>query len=268
MRADDAETELRGLLRDGIPRLTAPPDRMARVRHRVALRTRRRAAVATAVTCVVAVIALTVPSAGGPFAREAAPGAAPSPDPVATVGGQVRDSSAAPGHRLLFRFPSADVRVKLPEHWQAEEVPGGGFAIGYAADQPLGPAARCPDPTVGAFACVPLRRLTDGGTVVAVLAPGPRFKVPHVPAPFHGMLSPAPPYTPGPDPDCRALGGTTELQALGRIKDAVPVVAYACVRGTSPGAVVRAKSILAATVFDGVPRPGDPAPTPPGTPGA
>ncbi|MDI5962913.1 hypothetical protein [Streptantibioticus silvisoli] len=255
-RGDDAETDLgefalRRLLEAGVPRLSAPADRMRQVHRRVVRRRRRRAAMVGAVTCVAAILALAGPLARGPARDDTAlPAGVPPLAAIPTVGDSpVGAAAAGPGGWLLLPFGGTDIGVVLPRHWQAEMVPGNGFAVGYATDGTLGPPKSCPDPAVGAFACLPVKGLPANGMAFAFLAGVPKDRVTVAHKPFEGGFFFKPPRSPRPDKDCAIIGGTREMEAIGGIGHAMGPVAYVCMRGTSQAQLDLAKSVLDSAVF-------------------
>ncbi|MFE9611706.1 hypothetical protein [Streptomyces sp. NPDC006012] len=192
---DDTEAGLRLLLEEGVPRLVAPADRMARVRGRVRLRRRRRVAAAGGLAALaVAAVAFTV-GARGP--------ASSGPDWSHTVPA----ASLAPVATLMDR--SRPLRVVLPDGWRTlTATDAHGTSVGFAASQAL----RRPAPADCVTAqddlltqCRPLRKLETGGVLMAFRYGdgAARWTAPEAPLRVGAAHSPA--------EGCAALGGDQEI---------------------------------------------------------
>ncbi|MFE4825991.1 hypothetical protein [Streptomyces sp. NPDC056672] len=249
------EQELRILLERAVPRLPAPEERLRRVRERVRRARRRRrtgGAAAAAVTgLVLAGTFLPGVLRGGPQPQPLPP-AAPGPSVTERRDSAAQDPTGrpdraasqtptptptqeppAPGDRYRFE-PVAGLILRLPEHWQALDMPEDGAlkltALGYVSSEPLTAYGRpCVPKTKGG--CLPVRSLPPGGALVTF-------------EPLNGLATPAKVQRPpvlhasdDPSPDCRVIGGTRQFTGLLGDK-AVPATAVAitlCVSGDAPG---------------------------------
>ncbi|MFJ3445824.1 hypothetical protein ACIPM2_32145 [Streptomyces sp. NPDC086081] len=198
--------EVRALLERAVPQLTAPADRMGRIRHRVRRRRLRRTAAAAAVALVAAAIAVW-PGTGWPPGREPA-----SVPPAATA--------SADTHEWVVRFPDAgNLVLTLPDGWQARTVARTDRpTMVYAATQSLSPGAVEPGCAEGlahrrdAFACAPLTALERGGAIVS-FAP---VEAPDTTLPLTATLSP----TAALGEACKGLGGRLEYPARSVVRSA------------------------------------------------
>ncbi|WP_405985436.1 hypothetical protein [Streptomyces sp. NBC_00872] len=259
----EQEQELRILLERAVPRLPAPEERLRRVRERVRrARRRRRTGGAAAAAVTGLVLAGTFlpgvlrggpqpqpqplpPAAPGPSVTEwrdsagqdptGRPDRAASQDPTAspTPTPTPTQEPPAPGDRYRFE-PVAGLILRLPEHWQALDMPEDGAlkltALGYVSSEPLTAYGR-PCVRKSKDACLPVRSLRPGGALVTF-------------EPLNGLATPAKVQRPpvlhasdDPSPDCRVIGGTRQFTGLLGDK-AVPATAVAvtlCVSGDAPG---------------------------------
>ncbi|AUY53367.1 hypothetical protein [Streptomyces sp. CB01881] len=185
----EEEHELRVLLQRAAPHLTAPTDRMDRIRER-ADRTRRRrrtAALAAGLTTGLVAAALaaapalapghpadalhpatgTPPLAGAPSATAPTLATdAPSPGPTVLPSASP-STSLPPGGRPLWFPDIGGVIVDLPAGWSSAVVPAAEplASTGYVASEPFGTKAPCPPQQAG---CGPLGRITEGGALVTL----------------------------------------------------------------------------------------------------
>ncbi|MFD5086798.1 hypothetical protein ACFWOG_29700 [Kitasatospora sp. NPDC058406] len=257
----EVEDELRILLHLAAPHLTAPDDRMARVRERAA-RTRRRrrtAALSTglAVGLTAAVLAAAPALAPGPPGTALAPGSsgpvAPGSVPPGASASASPDAapSASPSRSTgsdtggPVRFPELDgVIIDIPPDWYRLSVPGTdnrkddtAYARGYTASQPLVGELGCPTRNgTRERVCLADGALDAGGMLVGLTL----VRDPVVTGEQKGQTGPL--FYAVPEKSCVVQGGTrtlrgyrtvqapsgpavVELTACLRVSDAVSVLA-------------------------------------------
>ncbi|MFD7502558.1 hypothetical protein [Streptomyces sp. NPDC059850] len=279
---------LRRLADAGTPPLTAPEDRMERVRHRVARARRRRTAVVAA-PMVVALIAGAVSLATAlRDGRSAEPG---STTPATTPG---PDRTATPRKVLKLPDVSGDLglRVSVPDDWRVavpHRVDGADGADGAeGTDAPAsetyvlaGPAAhetsstaagQTPGSTPGMASRAPQSTAsiappstTDGscGEPLQDARYGPELCLPVTRLPENSALllwrresydrpeRDRPVERSLPSPVCRELGGTAFLkrrQPLPGHPDST-IAAYACLASPDSALVARVKAALSSARF-------------------
>ncbi|WP_456212193.1 hypothetical protein [Streptomyces sp. LZ34] len=251
------EAELRALLERGVPRLSAPAQRMRRVQQLVVRRRRRRVAgvvgaagVAGGVAAAVTLAVLGQVPAGGP--RD--PGATyqvPAASPTATV--------------PVFRYPGLDgLTVRLPDGWSGRGVRGGegAGAVGLAGNRPAAVVKdRCTDIRRYCLAPDELRR--GEGLLVMRLASKKALRATDQRARMADTR---------PGDSCRLAGGTRELLGW-RAAAGEPglsggsgpdelIIASVCLNRPSAVTLEQVRSILGSAVFGGNADPDpDPGPT-------
>ncbi|MFE0174758.1 hypothetical protein ACFWZ2_20785 [Streptomyces sp. NPDC059002] len=160
-RAEREERELRVFLERAVPQMSAPPDRIGRVRQRAA-RNRRRRIVAGAAASVagLALAGVLLPGLSGGGGTGAVPPAATPPP--------------APEAERAVSYPELDaLRLRLPEGWRAleigEDARSKSPATGFAGTQRLAPYKQ-PCHALGADGwCSPLERLDPDRGMLLVL---------------------------------------------------------------------------------------------------
>ncbi|MFI0777877.1 hypothetical protein [Streptomyces sp. NPDC021212] len=267
-----AATGLRRLAEADTPPLTAPEDRMERVRHRV-VRARRRRTAVVAAPVVVALIAGAVSLATGlRDGRSAGPG---STTPATTPG---PDRSATP--RKVLEMPDVaggmSLRVSVPGDWRVPEPHRADgmdgmdgmdasetYVLAYpAAHETSSTVSRTPDSTPSTVAPTRTGDRACGDSLKEARY-GPELCLPVTRLPKNSALvlwrresydrpgKDLPVQRSTPTPVCRGLGGTAFLsrrQPLPGHPDST-VAAYACLASADPALVERVKDALSSARF-------------------
>ncbi|WP_066952853.1 hypothetical protein [Streptomyces lushanensis] len=257
--AYDDERELRILLERAVPRLPAPEERLSRVRERVrrARRRRRTGGAAAAAVTGLMLAGTFLPGAlrGGP---EPLPPAAPGPsvterrDPVAGQDPTGGPDPAPTSSGVPFRFEHvAGLTLRLPEGWQAVDMPGfGGLksaARGYASSERLtayGQGESCPKKAKDSV-CVPLQALAPGGALLTL--------TPVIGVDMSGKIQRPPELYASAEPSevCRGIRGTREYAGLlgGSTTPVTAVGVTLCVSGDAPGTVEDVRAMVTGADF-------------------
>ncbi|MEU1803945.1 hypothetical protein [Streptomyces sp. NPDC019937] len=269
-----AAAGLRRLADADTPPLTAPEDRMERVRHRV-VRARRRRTAVVAAPMVVALIAGAVSLATGVRdGRPAGPGGttpatAPAPDRTAAPRKVLRLPDIAGGMDLRVSVPG-DWRVPRPRRVDGTSTPASETYVlaGPAADETSSTAAGTvsrPPSTLGSTASTvsPNPGGTGCGDPLKEALYGPELCLPVNRLPENSALvlwrresydrpeKRLPVRRSDPTPVCRELGGTAFLslrQPLPEHPDST-VAAYACLASADPTLVEHVKDALTSARF-------------------
>ncbi|WP_046507260.1 hypothetical protein [Streptomyces odonnellii] len=248
------ERELRILLERTVPRLPAPEGLLGRVRER-ARRTRRRRRTAAAAAVAVTGLAVAGTVLPGllreipePVPPAASASAVPGP-PALEVPAPAGTAWQAPRAGSGVRFEHvAGVTLRLPEHWQALEVPDDGrlkvAARGFVSSQRLTPYG-LPCPVKSPKSCVPVAALgpDDALLTLAPLAMDGLEKKIEWPPVLYGSDSPS--------AACRAIRGTREYSGLlgGTPAPYTAVSLTLCVRGDAPGTVEDVSAMVSGADF-------------------
>ncbi|QXE35716.1 hypothetical protein KQY30_17100 [Streptomyces sp. GMY02] len=247
------ERELRILLERAVPRLPPPEGLLGRVRER-ARRTRRRrrtaAATAAAVTGL-AVAGTVLPGllreVPAPVPPSASASAVPGPsEPVPAPAGTAWQAPHA-GSGVRFERV-AGVTLRLPERWQALEVPDDGrlkvAARGFVSSQRLTPYG-LPCPVKSPKSCLPVAALGPDDallTLVPLALDGLEKKIEQPPVLY---------ASDNPSPGCRAIQGTREYSGLlgGTPAPYTAVSLTLCVHGDAPGTVEDVSAMVSGADF-------------------
>ncbi|MFE7128410.1 hypothetical protein [Streptomyces sp. NPDC057617] len=248
------ERELRILLERTVPRLPAPEGLLGRVRER-ARRTRRRrrtAGAAAAAVTGLAVAGTVLPGLLRDVPEPAPPAASASAVPgpsEPTVPAPVDTAWQAPHAGSGVRFERvAGVTLRLPERWQALEVPDDGrlkvAARGFVSSQDLTPYG-LPCQVKAAETCLPVAALGPDDallTLVPMTLDGLKNKIEQPPV-LYGSDSPS--------PGCRAIRGTREYSGLlgGTPAPYTAISLTLCVHGDAPGTVEDVTAMVSGADF-------------------
>jgi hypothetical protein len=233
---EQLESELRVHLERGVPHLAAPGDRMRKVRRRAARHGRRRRALLTAVTGVLAVAVLAGPlrsHLGGAPAGTGTGSAAP-----------VRDRSGVPSLRTLV---VAGLNLRLRDNWHDVTVADArGHVHEFVVNRSLGSAGACPAQTTGNFWCAPQSALSRDEALISFRHAQPSGRASKDPVfALTGSKKPS--------NDCAELGGDQEIFGLGAtVTSAGGTVAtntYICLREPSPRTLAEVKELLGTAAF-------------------
>ncbi|MFE6054242.1 hypothetical protein ACFQ6N_26115 [Kitasatospora sp. NPDC056446] len=238
------EEELRVLLRDAVPALASPEDRMDRVLARVdrARRRRRAAGLAAGLTLGLTAAVLAAAPALAPAPGRGAdlgPAAAPSSPAVPTPSTPTAEPSASPGTTMLFPLLPGLV-VDVPATWHTWIAPSADprQAFGYLGTQPLGPGPTCP---AGADRCSVSGRLLVDGALVSLRVLDDKQLADKITGTPSRLMNTTP------DKDCLLLGATRAMTGFRGIdggSQASAIELTACLRQPSDTTLRQVQHVL------------------------